>query len=94
MMILIGKTVTLFFWGAVLLSLFSVFPSNVVTFLGWSGVVILFIHFIEVAIFTRRFGARLVDPKYEKSMVLVFGVFHVLPFMMKEVESKKVKSEK
>jgi len=83
-MILTGKTATLFFWGAVLLSLFSVFPKQVESLLGWAGVVILLIHFVEVAIFTKRFGSELVEPKYDKLMVLVFGIFHVLPFMVKK----------
>ena len=85
-LILVGKFVTLFFWGAVLLSLFSVFPKNIVTLLGWAGAVILLIHFIEAAIFTKRFGDELVEPKYEKLMVLVFGLFHILPFMKGRVK--------
>jgi len=83
-MILMGKVVTLFFWGAVLLSLFSIFPEQVTTLLGWAGMAILLIHFVEVAIFTKRFGDELVEPKYEKLMVLVFGIFHVLLFVLKK----------
>ncbi len=83
-MILMGKAVTLCFWGTVLLSLFSVFPKQVESLLGWAGVAILLIHLVEVAIFTKRFGNELVEPKYDKLMVLVFGIFHVLPFMMKK----------
>ena len=86
MLILMGKVVTLAFWGAVLLSLFSIFPKPIASMLGWGGVVILLIHFVEAAIFTRRFGSELVEPKYEKMMVLVFGIFHVLPFMVKKNE--------
>jgi len=85
-MILMGKVVTLFFWGAVLLSLFSIFPEQVTALLGWAGMAILLIHFVEVAIFTKRFGDELVEPKYEKLMVLVFGIFHVLPFMAGRVK--------
>jgi len=81
--ILMGKLITLFFWVAVLLSLFAVFPKSVGVLLGWFGVVILLIHFIEAAIFTKRFGDELVEPKYEKLMVLVFGIFHILPFMLR-----------
>ena len=83
-MILMGRVVTLFLWGAVLLSLFSVFPKPVASLLGWTGALILLIHFVEAAIFTKRFGDELVEPKYEKLMVLVFGVFHILPFMTKK----------
>ena len=86
-MILMGKVVTLFFWGVVLLSLFSVFPQSIASLIGWAGVAILLIHFVEVAIFTKRFGNELVEPKYDKLMVLVFGIFHVLPFMMKKSET-------
>ena len=87
MVILMGKVVSLVFWGAVLLSLFSIFPKSIASFLGWAGVVILLIHFVEAAIFTKRFGSELVEPKYEKMMVLVFGIFHILPFMMKKSET-------
>ncbi len=91
MIILIGKVVTLLFWVAVLVSLFSVFPESVETILGWAGAGILLVHFVEVALFTRRFGAQLIEPKFDKLMVLVFGIFHVLPFMMKALSEEKVK---
>ena len=79
--ILVAKVVTLFFWGAVLINLFSVFPAQVETILGWAGAIILFAHFIEVIIFTSRLGGRLARPGMNKLMVLVFGLFYVLPFM-------------
>lgn len=84
-----GKAVTLFFWGAVIASLFAIFPKPITSMLGWAGVAILLVHFVEVAMFTRRFGGQLVEPKFDKLMVLVFGIFHVLPFMLNEVESRK-----
>lgn len=87
--ILSGKAITLVFWIFVLLSLFAVFSEPVTNMLGWVGVAVLLIHFVEVAIFTKRFGGQLIEPKYDKLMVLVFGVFHVLPFLMDEFNKNK-----
>jgi uncharacterized protein YhhL (DUF1145 family) len=80
---LIGKTGLLLFWGVVIVSLFSVFPKQIETILGWAGVTVLLIHSVEVAIFASRFDGRLDRPKPEKLKVLVFGLFYVLPFMRK-----------
>lgn len=80
-LILIGKVMVLLFWGAVLASLFAVFPKGIETALYWAGAIVLFCHFLEVILFTGRFGDRLVEAKLNKFMVLVFGLFYVLPFM-------------
>ncbi len=87
--ILIAKSVTLAFWVTVLLSLFSVFSEPLTEMLGWMGAAVLLIHFIEVAMFTKRFSHRLIEPKFDKLMVLVFGVFHMLPFLMDEIKKEK-----
>ncbi len=64
-------------------SLFPVFPKLVATILGWAGAVVLLAHCIEVIMLTRHFGDRVVEPKLNKLMVLVFGLFYVVPFMQK-----------
>ena len=92
--ILIGKLITLCFWGAVLLSLFSVFSDPVQTMLGWAGVAVLLVHFVEVALFTRRFGDKLIEPKFDKLMVLVFGIFHMLPLLMEEIKREEAAKTK
>lgn len=84
--ILIGKTGTLFFWGAVIISLFSVFPKQAETIVGWAGVAALLIHSFEVIIFTRHFAGRLDKPEPDIVMVPVFGLFYVLP-LLREAES-------
>ncbi|UZE95183.1 DUF1145 domain-containing protein [Alkalimarinus alittae] len=90
--ILLGKGITLGFWVAVFSSLFSVFSDNVAMMLGWAGAAVLLVHFVEVALFTKRFGDRLMEPKFDKLMVLVFGIFHILPFLMRELEREKAKA--
>lgn len=86
--ILAGKAITLAFWIFVLLSLFAVFSEPVAKMLGWVGVAVLLVHFVEVAMFTKRFGGKLIEPKYDKLMVLIFGIFHVLPFLMAEIKKE------
>lgn len=84
--ILSGKAITFVFWLLVLLSLFAVFSEAVTEILGWVGVAVLLIHFIEVAMFTKRFSGKLIEPKYDKLMVLIFGIFHILPFLIEELK--------
>ncbi|MFD2229693.1 DUF1145 domain-containing protein [Alkalimarinus sediminis] len=86
--ILAGKTITLAFWGFVLVSLFSVFSQSVTQMLGWVGVAVLLVHFAEVAMFTKRFGSRLTEPKFDKLMVLIFGIFHIMPFLLDEIKTE------
>lgn len=92
--ILTGKAITLAFWVTVLISLFSVFSESVTTMLGWMGAIILFVHFVEAGLFTKRFGDRLMEPKFDKLMVLIFGVFHLLPFLVEEVKKEKAAKKK
>ncbi len=80
----IGKGVTLCFWGAVVLSLFSVFPDRVASLLGWAAVAVLVLHVIEVVMFASLLSTHSLEPKYDKMRVLIFGIFHVLPLLLKE----------
>ena len=88
--ILIGKVITLIFWIAVFVSLFSVFSDPIAHLLGWAGAAVLLVHFIEVAIFTKRFGKKLIEPKFDKLMVLIFGIFHIMPFLLKITVIKRL----
>ncbi|WP_250657326.1 DUF1145 domain-containing protein [Alkalimarinus coralli] len=86
--IALGKIITLIFWVAVIASLFEVFSETASAMLGWAGAAVLIVHFIEVALFTKRFGDKLIEPKFDKLMVLVFGIFHVLPFLVNQLKEE------
>ncbi|MCP5163010.1 MAG: DUF1145 domain-containing protein [Hahellaceae bacterium] len=83
-MLFVGKLITLLFWVCVIASLFSVFPDPVSTLLGWGAVGVLVLHLIEVSLFSARLSSKSIEPKLDKMMILVFGVFHLLPLLLEE----------
>ncbi len=83
------KVVIGVFWGLVLISLFQVFPAQVASLLGWAGVVILLVHVIEVALFTRDFAQLYIEPKFERLQVLLFGIVHLSELKLKAAHSRR-----
>lgn len=85
-MFLVGKVVTGIYWIAVILGLFQVFSENVVSVLNISALIILAVHLLEAIFFRRRFGHLLVEPKFDLAMVMIFGVFHMMPIINKHLD--------
>lgn len=78
MIILIGKLLCLVFWVMLVVSFFEVFSDDVSRGLSVSAVAILFVHLVEVAIFSKVINKVSVEPKFDKMQVLLFGLFHLL----------------
>lgn len=71
-----GKIVLGLFWIAVLGALWDRGEALWQVVLLWIGGFVLAIHWIEVAVFSRRMASVLPDRKYHQLMILLFGVLH------------------
>lgn len=83
-----GKIITASFWFAVVLAMFEVFSAPVASLLKWAAVIIMGVHAVEAIIFRRRFGQFLMEPKYDMAMVLIFGVFHMMPIVLRHAQQQ------
>lgn len=88
-LILVGKVLVGLFWLGEALNLFKVWPPSVSQIYHVLAVVILGIHVAEAALASRMWGTHWVEPKFEKMLILVFGVFHVLALRERQRQAKR-----
>ena len=80
MPLMFGKFSTLFFWLMVVLSWALDWP-GVLSWLPTCGLVIAVVHVLEVLYFWLVFRGQSADPVRDAAMIMVFGIFHLRPFV-------------
>lgn len=84
----IFKVSSLLFWGLVVVHLFQA-PSETRSFILIAGAVLLVFHGLEALLFWTRFKQYSNNPVSDALQVVVFGIFHLKPFMEQAEKDKK-----
>ena len=75
--LLLGKLVTLLFWGVVLFNLYQPLAQPFELMLRVAGAALLALHVLELGVFNRQLKA-VPRSLWQRLQVVLFGVFHVL----------------
>lgn len=81
--VMVGKLMMLSFWLAEFANLFKWVPPPWDGVLHTAALILLGLHLVLGAIFTRRHAQLLLEPKLHKMMILLFGLFHWLDLQQK-----------